>query len=328
MQKKTVIRPMMIDLQQCAALLRQAESALLLCHSHPDGDTLGSGAALARALLAMGKRVALLCDDSIAPCYNSILEGIPMAADFEPALTVAVDVADTKLLGTDCEKAYGSRIDLCIDHHGSNKQFAKKLWLCPDSASTAEMMYLLLQQMEAPITPAIANCLFTGVSTDTGCFRFSNTTPRTHRIAAELMELGADSRSIIQVFFETKSREYAALERLALDKLALYLDGRCAIMPVTRAMYAESGAGDNDTNRLSDLPRQIEGVKVGITLKEQENGCFKASVRTHGDVDASAICARLGGGGHKGAAGCAFDCSLEQAVDALLNETARELSAL
>ena len=199
------------------------------------------------------------------------------------------------------------------------------MWLEPDSASAAEMVYNLIKKMELPITKQMASCLFTGVSTDTGCFRFSNTTPRTHRIAADLIELGADSENLIQTFFETKSRAYASLERMALDEMQFYLGGRCAIMPLTRAMFGKSGADDTDTDRLANLPRQVEGVLVGVTLKEQNDGSFKASLRTHGDVDASAICGRLGGGGHKGAAGVTLNVSMAQCISRLVDEIEKEI---
>ena len=286
---------MRIDLRETAELLQQSDNILLLCHAHPDGDTLGSATALARALTAMGKRVKVDCGDPIPKDFSFMFEGLA-AEEFEPQLIAAIDVADIKLLGRENEGRYGGRIDLCIDHHGSNMLYADKVCLEADSASTAEMIYLLLRIMNAEITPVIASCLFTGVSTDTGCFRFSNTSVRTFEIAAELAKLGADTYNIIQVFFETKTKTFAALERLALDTMRLYFSDRCALMCVTQDMYKKSGSDESEVDRLANLPRQIEGVLVGVTMRELKDGSFKASVRTHGDIDASAICKRLGGG--------------------------------
>lgn len=316
---------MMIERELCARILEENNRILLLCHRHPDGDTLGSAAALAHALKAAGKTVAVCCDDEIPSCYDFMLEGLARQADFVPELVAAIDVADTVLLGKNSEAAYAEKIGLCIDHHGSNKLYAEKVWLCEASASTAEMVYSLLCCMKAPITAQMASCLFTGVSTDTGCFRFSNTTADTHRVAAKLIELGADTHSIIQTFFETKTKTYAAIERLALEGMGMYLDGRCAIMPVTQEMFKKSGAHESDTDRLANLPRQIEGVLVGVTLRELENGDFKASVRTHGEIDAAEICKRLGGGGHRGAAGCTLSLPQNEAVKALLAEISSEI---
>ena len=317
---------MRIDLHETAKILENADKILLLCHSHPDGDTLGSAYALARALLGMGKRVRVECSDPIPKDFSFMLEGIE-TDDFEPELIAAIDVADIKLLGKESEGKYTGKIGLCIDHHGSNMLYADKVCLEADSASTAEIIYLLLKIMQVDPDPVIASCLFTGVSTDTGCFRFSNTTVRTFEIAAALAKLGADTYNIIQVFFETKTKTYAALERLALDSMRFYFSDRCAVICVTQDMYKRSGSDESETDRLANLPRQIEGVLVGVTMRELKDGSFKASVRTHGDIDASAICQRLGGGGHMGAAGCTLYGSKQQAVNSLLKEIQAEIDA-
>ncbi len=317
---------MRIDLQETAKLLEKSNNILLLCHSHPDGDTLGSACALARALKEKGKTVRVECSDPIPKDFSFMFEGLEFG-DFEPQLIVAVDVADIKLLGKESEGKYQGKIDLCIDHHGSNVLYADKVYLEPDSASAAEMIYLLLCAMNVQITPVMASCLFTGVSTDTGCFRFSNTTVRTFEIAAELARLGADTYNIIQVFFETKTKTYAALERLALDSMRFYFSDRCAVICITQDMYAKSGSSESETDRLANLPRQVEGVLVGVTMRELKDGSFKASVRTHGDINASAICKRLGGGGHIGAAGCTLYGTKQQAINSLLKEVQAELDA-
>ena len=317
---------MRIDMHETAQLLEKSNNILLLCHSHPDGDTLGSATALAHALSAVGKKVRVECSDPIPNDFSFMFEGLENA-EFEPELIVAVDVADIKLLGRESEGKYQGRIDLCIDHHGSNMLYAEKVYLEPDSASTAEMVYLLLKSMNARITPVMASCLFTGASTDTGCFRFSNTTVRTFEIAAELAKLGADTYNIIQVFFETKTKTYAALERLALDSMRFYFSDKCAVICVTQDMYAKSGSSESEVDRLSNLTRQVEGVLVGATVRELKDGNFKASVRTHGDIDASAICKRLGGGGHMGAAGCTLYGTKQQAINSLLKEVQAELDA-
>ena len=318
---------MRIDLHETAKILENADKILLLCHSHPDGDTLGSAYALARALLGMGKRVRVECSDPIPKDFSFMLEGIE-TDDFEPELIAAIDVADIKLLGKESEGKYTGKIGLCIDHHGSNMLYADKVCLEADSASTAVIIYLLLKIMQVDPDPVIASCLFTGVSTDTGCFRFSNTTVRTFEIAAELAKLGADTYNIIQVFFETKTKTYAALERLALDSMRFYFSDRCALICVTQDMYKRSGSNESETDRLANLPRQIEGVLVGVTMRELKDGSFKASVRTHGDIDASAICKRLGGGGHMGAAGCTLYGSKQQAINSLLKEVQAEIDAV
>ena len=317
---------MRIDLRETANILEKSDNILLLCHAHPDGDTLGSATALAHALSAKGKKIRVECSDPIPKDFGFMFEGLENT-ESEPALIAAIDVADIKLLGRESEGKYQGRIDLCIDHHGSNMMYADNVCLEPESASTAEMMYLLLNEIGAEITPQIASCLFTGVTTDTGCMRFSNTTARTFEIAAELAKKGADTYNIIHTLFETKTKTFAALERLALDSMRFYFSDRCAVICVTQDMYKRSGSDESEVDRLSNLPRQIEGVLVGVTMRELKDGNFKASVRTHGDIDASAICKRLGGGGHMGAAGCTLYGTKQQAINSLLKEIQAEIDA-
>lgn len=317
---------MRIDLLETTKILKENNRILLLCHAHPDGDTLGSATALAAALRSMGKTVSVKCGDPIPKDFGFMFEGLENE-EFEPELIAAIDIADTKLLGREFEGIYANKINLCIDHHGSNIMYAEKVWLEADSASTAEMIYTLIEALGAKITPHIASCLFTGVTTDTGCFRFSNTTVRTFEIASKLAALGADTYNIIQVFFETKTKTFAALERLALDSLRMYFSDRCAVICVTQDMYKKSGSDESEVDRLSNLPRQIEGVLVGVTMRELKDGSFKASVRTHGDIDASAICKRLGGGGHMGAAGCTLYGTRQQAINTLLKEIQAEIDS-
>ena len=315
---------MMVNLNETAALLLNNDNFLLLCHISPDGDTVGSATALARGLVSKGKKVKILCGDKFTSEYSFMFDGLEMSEE-EPRFIVAVDVADPKLLGAQYKKEYGGRVDLCIDHHSTNVIYAAKTCLEPNSASAAEIIYLLLEEMGVEITPEIAGCLYTGVSTDTGCFRFSNTTVRTFQIAAKLAEYGADYYNINQSFFETKTKTYAALERLALEGMRFYFDGRCAVICVTRSMYDETGSNEAETTKLANLPRQVEGVKVGVLMRELEDGSFKCSLRTHGEIDASLIAAKLGGGGHVGAAACTIEADKDKSTELILKAIEPEI---
>jgi bifunctional oligoribonuclease and PAP phosphatase NrnA len=298
------------NLKQAAAFFQGADDFYILSHQYPDGDTLGSAAALCRALRKMGKRAQMYCNDAVPEKFQYLVEGLEKQC-FEPQAIVAVDVADTQLLGKNM-MGYAGRIDWCIDHHGSNTHYAAHWVVDPTAGATAEMICRLIQEMQVEIDPEIAGCIYTGITTDTGCFRYTNATPATYRIAADMMELGAPAADINRIMFDTKSRVRMELERRVLDTMAFYCHDKCAVISVTRQMMQESGGSDEDMDGIASLPRQVEGVLVGVTIREKEDGSFKISMRTNNGVNASEICARFGGGGHPAAAGCTIQGSLEE----------------
>ncbi|NMP37588.1 MAG: bifunctional oligoribonuclease/PAP phosphatase NrnA [Clostridiales bacterium] len=324
---------MRLNIQQTAALLGEKDNILILTHERPDGDTLGSAFALCRALQLSGKKARVMCQDKIPPSYSFLYSEIEMQ-DFEPEYIVAVDVADLKLLGSEFKEKYEGKINLCIDHHASNTDYAENLML-EDAAAAAEVVLQLVIAMGITPDRVIAEGVYTGLSTDTGCFRYSNTTSRTLRMAADMIDVGISVNKINQRMFETKTKSYAALERMALKTIKLYCDDRCAVMEISRKMYAKSGADESECHTLSSIPRQIEGVLVGVTIKETKSGTYSISVRTHEPIDASAICMKMGGGGHKRAAGCSLQGSLlsvrntilehvKQALDEVVNTLVEE----
>lgn len=312
-----------IDVTEAMSRLYKADNILLLCHKNPDGDTLGSAAALYHALTRLGKTAAVLCADPIPPRYDYMQLGL-FDGSFDPAYVVAIDVAGIQLFG-DAVREYSERVDLCIDHHPSNGGYADALLLDGAAAATAELIYDLLGAMDTEIDPLIAACLYTGVSTDTGCFKFANTSARTHVVAAKLIEAGADVAHLNSVLFENKSRSRLAVEMLALENLEYHFDGRCALTHLTKEEIAATGAAPDDLEGVTGMPRAIEGVVVGITMRQQPAGSYKISVRTELGTDASAIAAHLGGGGHKQAAGCEVLGSLENAKAAVLAEVEKVL---
>lgn len=304
---------MKIGLEEVAKPLLENDNIVILSHEHPDGDTLGCAYALKIALNRLGKKVKVKCADVPPKKYDYLFKDVEDDSFEKEDLVVTVDVADEKLLGKELQNEYGKRIDISIDHHASNKIDCRCSYVDPDSAAACEIVYELIALMGVKIDKMIANCLYTGISTDTGCFRYSNTTARTLRMASELIELGADSFFINTVMFETKSRTYMRLEALVMDKMEMYFDDRCCVVYITREMFEKSGSNENETDPIASKTRQIEGVLVGVTLRERADGSFKVSVRTNADLNASEICACLGGGGHPKAGGCQVDGPLEDA---------------
>lgn len=291
-----------INAAEAAEILKAQDHILILTHRNPDGDTLGSGFALLHGLLALGKKAKLACEDEIHPKY-AYMHPAAEQPDFEPGFIVAVDIADEKLLGPTLFAQYSGKIDLCIDHHLSNTLYADTLYL-RECAATCEMLYEVICALGVEITKPIADCLYTGLSTDTGCFRYSNVTPETHEIAAEILRCGADFDNINRIMFETKTRAYLKLEELVLKTLETYFDGRCALITITQKMFLESGSNESECDGIASLPRKIEGVLVGVTLRERKDGSYKVSLRTYAPLDASYLCGKMGGGGHARAAGC------------------------
>lgn len=303
---------MKIDFNEAAKLLKEKDNILILTHRNPDGDTLGSGFALVRALKNMGKKARLINNDPVPTKYAYLYEGIG-EEDFTEEFIVSVDVAERGLLGKDLGEKYGDRVDLAVDHHESSRFFAKVTCCESDSASCCEIIYLIIRAMGMRITKEIADCIYTGMSTDTGCFKYSNVTPRTHRIAAELIEAGADHSRINIRMFETKSMGDFMLQKMCLDSLEVYGEGKVAVIAVTKAMLSECGVDKSALDAIKPVTRQIEGVEIGITLKEENDGRVGISVRTGEKYDASAICAHFGGGGHIRAGGCEIKGTMEEA---------------
>lgn len=305
-----------IDVMECVSLLKEFDNYLILAHRNPDGDTLGSAFALKRALDLLGKNSMVRCNDEIHPKFSYLWDELDNS-EITFDKIIAVDVADKKLLGEEFEVKYGDNVFLCIDHHMTNKEYAENL-LLEDKAAAAAVIYDVICQLGVEITPEIANCIYTGLATDTGCFMFSNTSPAVHRIAADVMEKGADYTLINRLMFETRTLSYIRLEQMAVASIESHFDGRCAIMTITQEMFEKSGSNAGECDGIASIPRKIEGVKIGVTIREQDNGKYKVSMRTVEPYDAAKICANFGGGGHSAAAGCEFDCPLDEVKTQLL----------
>lgn len=295
----------MLDCKTTAEVLGGWDDILVICHENPDGDALGSMTGLVRGLRALGKRADWYCADPAPRKFAYMFEGLENIG-FEPVHVLTVDVADSKLLGDAWEK-FGDKMDMAIDHHGTHKPFAAERWVDSQSPAAAGMIWSLLKELGVSIDSAMADCLYTGMATDTGCFRYRNATPHILRAAAEAIEAGARSGDINQKIFETKSRAVLDAERRLIESMEYFCGGKGAIMQIPLSLYEVTGAAENELSELVGLPKQVEGVLVGITLKERADGVIKASLRTNPPVNAAEICEKFGGGGHPGGAGCSFD---------------------
>lgn len=308
---------MTVDVAGAAAALQGANDILILTHRRPDGDTAGCAGALCRALRQIGKTAYILENPEITKRYAPLIVPCYPPEGFQPQFVVSTDIAEEKLF-PDTAEVYKGKVDLVIDHHRSNIGFGKKNLVRPDAGACAEVLYDVIMALGAKFTTDIAESVYIGVSTDTGCFKFSNTTAHTHAVAAACLTAGIDGGEINRALFETKTMPRFQMERIIFDTMEFYEDGAIAVALLWRADIDRTGADMDDLDSIASLTRQIEGVQIGITLTENKDKTVKASVRTTKEMDASAICKKCGGGGHIRAGGASFDCGMEEAKAAIL----------
>ncbi len=295
---------MTIDYKQAAALLGGWDHILILTHKRPDGDTIGCAVGLCALLRQIGKTAWLHPNEDATELFTPYLEGYIAPADFAFDKVVAVDVATLDLL-TDGERAIADSrgVDLCIDHHPSNTGYAAANCVEADKAACGEIVYKLVEEL-GELDGEIAKMLYVAVSTDTGCFAYANTTANTHAVAAALMARDIPYQVINKRHFRTKSRKRMKLETILIGSLEELEDGQVVIGALSLDDMAKVGATEVDAEDIAAVLGQIEGVKASATLRELKGGECKISLRSDSSyLDACAVCALLGGGGHKAAAG-------------------------
>lgn len=295
------------SLADVCAFLKERDNFVVLSHASPDGDTLGSAYALKMGLKKLGKHVQVICCDEIPKKYNYFIND--EESSFSPETVVAVDVADLKLLG-DLHSQFEGKIDLNIDHHISNTRYAKALYLDESAAASAECVFEILDELGVEFDRKLANALYTGLSTDTGCFKYSNVTAKTHMVAARLYEVGVDAAEINRIMFDTKSKSRLELETMVLQTAEYHFDDKCVILAATLEMQEKTGCSGSELEGVAGISRSVEGVLAGVSIKQTAKNKYKISLRTYPPLDAAEICKKLGGGGHKAAAGCVLEGEL------------------
>lgn len=307
-----------------AGYLEALDNVLLLTHVRPDGDTIGSAAALCRALQDCGQTAYLLPNPEITATYAPYAAPYWAPEGWQAEHIVSVDIADASLLPENAQ-SYRDRIELAIDHHPSQTFFARNTCLEADSAACGEIVYEIIQHLTA-LTADIALPLYVAVSTDCGGFQYGNTTARTHRIAAALMDV-VDVAAVNKALFRTKSRVRLAMESRMVADMKLFDHQRVVVMEIPLSLRQEMQATDADIEELSALPALVEGTDCGVTLRELRPGTVKVSVRTGPRVDACALCRILGGGGHHAASGATVEGTLDEARMAVLAAYRRVIGA-
>jgi len=307
----------MLTTAEAAAFLRSCDNVLILTHIRPDGDTVGCAAGLCIALRQLGKTAYVLHDPGTSGIFTPYLEGLTAANGWQPDTVVAVDIAAASMFH-DAALPYRDRVDLTIDHHPSQEFYARETCLDSSRASCGEIVYDILRQW-GPVSREAALPLYIAVSTDCGCFVYNNTNAACHRTAAELMETGIDFYNANRRHFRTKSFKRLQLESMLTQGMELYDGGEIAVVTLTLNMMAKLDAKEEDVDNISAFVGQIEGVKTGVTVRQLTPTQCKISLRTDPcDLDASRICALLGGGGHAAAAGATVNGSPEETKAAIL----------
>lgn len=304
-----------IDIQAAAEFLSAHDNYTILCHASPDGDTTGCGYGLCKALRKIGKKANVCCADDFSPRFSFMWENTENE-NFAEETVISVDVADSRLLGANREK-YEGKVKLAIDHHVSHVDFAESLCLEPYAAACGQTIFKIIKAMEIPMDKDIAACLYTAIVTDSGCFKFSSVTSETHLIAAELLAYDFGFSELNYILFDLKTKERIALEEHIYKNMKIHLDGQCAVVVLPFSLIED--VDGEEVGAVCAIPRQIEGVEVGVVLKEKKDGSWKASMRANSRADVQKICGVFGGGGHKKAAGCTFtDCTPEQAIERII----------
>lgn len=288
----------------------------IVTHRGPDGDTVGSAAALCRGLRQLGKHAHVLANSQVPLKYEYLLEGLTKPHAEENDTVITVDVPAPHMISVDSADLM-ERIDLRIDHHSSSTAFGDKELVDGTAAACGEIVYDLLMEMQVRLDIPMADALYTAVSTDTGCFRYHNTTSHSYLVAAACKEVSPNLSDIARELFDTVTLGRLRLQGWIVEHLQLLKGGTVAICAIPLKLKEQLGLTEADMENISGFPRSIAGVKLAATLREEEEGPVKLSVRAVPGYDAAAVCEKFGGGGHKGAAGAGLDMTLDEALEAV-----------
>ncbi len=291
-------------------VLDKGRAFILTTHKDPDGDGIGSMLALGFCLEKAGKRVGLLLEEAV-PAPFDLLRGADRItqdfdADIEWSGVVILDCADEKRLGGLGRRLDGIRPWINIDHHETNTGFAEVNLVIPKCSSTGELVYRIIKKCGFAMDLKVAENLFAAIQTDTGSFRYDNTTSSCMRIAAELIDLGVNPWEVTQKVMDSHDLSQLKLLRLALGTIELHHKGRTGIIVLTKDMFEQTGAGTLDSERFVDFVRFVRGVEIAALIRETEAGQYKFSLRSNNRVNVAKLASLFGGGGHEKAAG--FDC--------------------
>ena len=305
-----------LSLDEVAKKIKDAKNPVIAIHRSPDGDAVGSAMGLSLILRALGKKAEYICADKIPERLSFVSDGLDYASgDLDGRDIICVDIASPSQLGKLAETEPKSKTPyLMIDHHAIGEVFADS-YIIPEACATGEIIYDIAERMASlgyidEITPEMASALYAAISSDSGCFRFSNAKSHTHIVAARLIEKGIDTAEINRLLFDSKTEAQLKAEGLTLNKMQSLFGGRLALACITKNDRDTLGLKFEDFETAIDIVRSLRGVEISAVIKEQDDGTYKASLRSVG-ADVASVCAKFGGGGHIRAAGCSVAAKSE-----------------
>ena len=301
---------------ETADFLLNNNNFAILTHRRPDGDTIGSSAALCRILRKMGKTAYIIRNAEVSDRFAWLHKGLTKETAGENDTIITVDVASPGMLPAQFEPYLG-RIALRIDHHASSTSFTEVELVDGGAGACAEIIFDLMEHLWVTMDAAIADAIYVGTSTDTGCFRFANTTSHTFITAAACSAAGARVYQLNQELFETNTLGRLKIQGWIVENMKVFADGKLAVIAIPKAVEEKLGVTEDDMDNISSFPRTVAGVCMAATLRETKEGDVKLSVRAVPGMDATVITGQFGGGGHKGAAGATMKMSLETAAEAV-----------
>lgn len=317
-------------------MLDVPQRTLVICHTRPDGDAIGSAFALKAILSKLGSETYCICSDEVPSRLKFLTASIQSSAlssaipeDFIPERIITVDTASVSQMGKLAD-LFSDSVDIMIDHHKSGTPYAD-YYIDPNAAATGEIIYkladALLSAKGLTIPSDVCKCLYAAISSDTGCFKYSNVTPSTHIAAANLIKHGVDTAEINRLLFDTKSAARLHAEKVGLDNIKTCFDGRVSIVAVDFDTIEELGVDHEELDAFIDAARCVEGAEIALSVRRcSPEEDFRISMRSMSQIDVSAICAVFGGGGHAKAAGASIAAgSLMEAAEAILREVAKHL---
>jgi len=317
----------MNNLAEIAVRLQSSGNILVTSHIMPDGDSIGSLLGLGLALQQAGYAVTMFSVDGVPDRYSfldgseKIVEKLLPKADYD--CVVILDCSDQDRIKPIWEQLKELPI-INIDHHPTNRCFGSLNYVNPAAAATGEIVWQLLLEMAIPVSESVAAALYVAVSTDTGSFKFENTTPAVHKVAARLLEAGIKLREIIPRIFDLRSRAAICILGEALKTIRYSEDGSVAWIALTENEMISCGARDEDLDGVVNYAKNIEGVEVGLIFREKSDGVVKVGFRAH-SIDVSKLAEVFGGGGHARAAGCFLEMSMQEAVEKVLSLVVKEV---